>query len=134
MTAGDLGRRRVHRSTASATGSSTRSSAPGHGDRLDDLDRFAALGIRTLRYPGPVGAARAATRRATIDWRWATRGSARLRALGIRPIVGLVHHGSGPRYTSLLDPDFPTRLADLRAARSPSAIRGSTTTRRSTSR
>jgi len=23
----------------------------GHRDRLEDLDRFAALGIRTLRYP-----------------------------------------------------------------------------------
>src|SRR5205814_33206 len=31
--------------------------------------------------------------------------------LGIRPIVGLVHHGSGPRHTSLLDPRFPDEVA-----------------------
>ena len=36
---------------------------------------------------------------------------ARLRELGIRPIVGLVHHGSGPRSTSLTDPTFPEKLA-----------------------
>ena len=43
----------------------------------------------------------------------------RLRALGLQPIVGLVHHGSGPRYTDLLDPEFPGKLADyaLRVAR-----------------
>ena len=34
-----------------------------------------------------------------------------MRALGINPIAGLVHHGSGPAYTSLIDPDFPRLLA-----------------------
>ncbi len=29
----------------------------------------------------------------------------------MRPVVGLVHHGSGPRDTSLLDPAFPEKLA-----------------------
>ena len=82
----------------------------GHYGRIDDLDRFAALGIRALRYPvlwervAPEGLARA-------DWSWADAGLARLRELGIRPIVGLVHHGSGPRYTSLIDPAFPEKLA-----------------------
>jgi dTDP-4-dehydrorhamnose reductase len=42
----------------------------------------------------------------------------RLADLGIttvrwRVIAGLVHHGSGPHDTSLLDPAFPTRLADF---------------------
>jgi dTDP-4-dehydrorhamnose reductase len=36
---------------------------------------------------------------------------ARLRELSIRPIVGLVHHGSGPAYTNLLDPGFAAGLA-----------------------
>ncbi|GAC1653015.1 MAG: hypothetical protein NVS9B15_13640 [Acidobacteriaceae bacterium] len=31
--------------------------------------------------------------------------------LGIRPIASLVHHGSGPSHTSLLDPQFPEKLA-----------------------
>ncbi|MDQ3822279.1 MAG: family 1 glycosylhydrolase, partial [Actinomycetota bacterium] len=87
----------------------------GHAGRLDDLDRFAALGVSALRYPvlwertAPDGVARA-------DWRWADERLGRLRELGIRPIVGLVHHGSGPRSTSLVDPAFPERLAEFARA------------------
>ncbi|MBB3910575.1 family 1 glycosylhydrolase [Sphingomonas desiccabilis] len=82
----------------------------GHHDRSSDLDRFAELGLKALRYPvlwervaprGPDGA----------DWRWSDERLGRLRALGIRPIVGLVHHGSGPPCTNLLDPGFAPGLA-----------------------
>ena len=45
------------------------------------------------------------------DWRWSDERLPYLRALGIRPIAGLVHHGSGPGYTSLLDSGFPEKLA-----------------------
>ena len=82
----------------------------GHHDRLDDLDRFAALGIRTLRYPvlwertAPDGLE-------TAEWSWPDERLGCLRELGIRPIVGLIHHGSGPRSTSLIDPAFPEKLA-----------------------
>jgi dTDP-4-dehydrorhamnose reductase len=82
----------------------------GHDRRDDDLDRIAALGVRALRYPliwervAPDGLADA-------NWAWADARMARLRALGVRPIVGLVHHGSGPRHTSLLDEAFPAGLA-----------------------
>ena len=37
--------------------------------------------------------------------------SASFDALGIAPIAGLVHHGSGPVYSTLLDRDFPEQLA-----------------------
>jgi dTDP-4-dehydrorhamnose reductase len=40
----------------------------------------------------------------------------RLQQLGITPIVGLVHHGSGPAYTSLVDPRFPELLANYARA------------------
>lgn len=82
----------------------------GHADRISDLERFASLGIRTIRYPvlwertAPDGIERA-------DWRWPDARLGRLRELGIAPIVGLVHHGSGPAHTSLLDPAFPEKLA-----------------------
>ena len=82
----------------------------GHTTRTDDLDRFAELGIRALRYPvlwertAPDGPELA-------DWTWPDERLERLRELGIRPIVGLVHHGSGPPSTSLLDPGFPEGLA-----------------------
>ena len=50
------------------------------------------------------------------DWSFADERLERLRELGIRPIVGLVHHGSGPLDTSLLDPDFAPRLAEFARA------------------
>jgi dTDP-4-dehydrorhamnose reductase len=81
-----------------------------HATRPSDLDRFADLGIRTMRYPvlwertAPAGLEAA-------DWSWTDERLGRLRELGIRPIVGLVHHGSGPRDTSLVDPMFATGLA-----------------------
>lgn len=87
----------------------------GHADRIDDLEQFAQLGIRAIRYPilweriAPNGIA-------TADWSWADQRLEKLRELGILPIVGLVHHGSGPRDTSLVDPNFPEKLAEFAAA------------------
>ena len=82
----------------------------GHDRREDDLDRFAALGLRTLRFP--VLWERTAPHGLTgADWRWPDARLARARSLGISPIVTLVHHGSGPVETNLLDPGFPERLA-----------------------
>ncbi len=83
-----------------------------HDVRGDDLARFAGLGLRTLRFP--VLWERLAPERADqIDWEWSDRRMARLRELGIEPIVGLIHHGSGPHYTSLIDPGFAGKLADF---------------------
>lgn len=87
----------------------------GHAERIEDLDLFAGLGIRAIRYPvlwertAPDGLESA-------DWSWADARLARLRKLNIRPIVGLVHHGSGPRHTSLVDPGFPEKLAEYARA------------------
>ncbi|HUQ31878.1 MAG TPA: family 1 glycosylhydrolase [Pyrinomonadaceae bacterium] len=82
----------------------------GHAGRVEDLDLFAALGVRSLRYP--VLWERTAPRGLkSADWSWADERLARLRELGVNPIVGLVHHGSGPRFTSLIDPLFPEKLA-----------------------
>jgi dTDP-4-dehydrorhamnose reductase len=87
----------------------------GHVDRSDDLDRFAALGLRAIRYPilwertAPDGIERA-------DWRWSDLRLRRLRELGIEPIVGLVHHGSGPACSDLLDPGWPERVAEYAGA------------------
>ena len=83
----------------------------GHAGRIADLDRIAELGIRTLRYPALWEWA-AAGHPADFDWRWADERLPRLRELGIRPVVGLVHHGSGPPHTSLVDDGFPTGLAE----------------------
>jgi dTDP-4-dehydrorhamnose reductase len=82
----------------------------GHADRLDDLDRIAELGIRTLRYP-ILWELNAPGLGARSDWRWARERLDRLGELRIVPIVGLVHHGSGPAYTCLTDERFATGLA-----------------------
>src|SRR5918994_5943891 len=77
----------------------------GHAGRASDLDLFAGLGIRTLRYPllweriAPQHVDQPA-------WSWTDGRLGRMRELGINPIAGLVHHGSGPAYTSLIDPQF----------------------------
>jgi dTDP-4-dehydrorhamnose reductase len=82
----------------------------GHLHRASDLDMVKALGIPTLRYP-VLWEAIAPGHPDRCDWRWHDVRYARLRDLGIRPIVGLLHHGSGPHYTNLLDPAFPGLLA-----------------------
>ena len=82
----------------------------GHLGRESDLDAFASLGLRALRQPvlweqvapGAIDDG---------DWAPVARRLGRLRSLGIRPIVGLVHHGSGPAHTSLVSACFPGKLA-----------------------
>jgi dTDP-4-dehydrorhamnose reductase len=87
----------------------------GHAKRLCDLERFQSLGIQAIRYPvlweliapGGLGSA---------DWSWPDERLPRLRECGMVPIAGLVHHGSGPSYTSLVDPRFPEHLAAFAGA------------------
>jgi dTDP-4-dehydrorhamnose reductase len=82
----------------------------GHAARIDDLELFAALGVSAMRYP-VLWERTAPGRLERADWSWADQRLGRLQELGIRPIVGLVHHGSGPRHTSLINPAFPEGLA-----------------------
>jgi dTDP-4-dehydrorhamnose reductase len=83
----------------------------GHAARQGDLDLFAGLGVRTLRYPLLWEQLQPDPRREP-DWSWADARLGYLRALHIRPIVGLVHHGSGPRNTSLVSASFADGLAE----------------------
>ncbi|RYF92648.1 MAG: glycosyl hydrolase family protein, partial [Caulobacteraceae bacterium] len=82
----------------------------GHHDRPEDLDLFADLGLKALRYPvlwervDPDGDG-------AFDWRWTDARLDRIRALGMRPVVGLLHHGSGPRPVNLLDDRFAAAFA-----------------------
>ncbi|GJD66700.1 sugar nucleotide-binding protein [Methylobacterium frigidaeris] len=81
-----------------------------HRDRPNDLDRVASLGLATLRYP-VLWESVAPEDPDACDWAWHDDRLARLTRLGITPIVGLIHHGSGPRYTTLIDPGFSHGLA-----------------------
>lgn len=82
----------------------------GHYKRDSDIDHIAKLGIKALRFPllyekhQPV-------KDMPIDWTWAEKRIQHLQEYQIEPIIGLVHHGSGPAYTSLLSGYFATGLA-----------------------
>ncbi|HEX8280166.1 MAG TPA: family 1 glycosylhydrolase, partial [Chthoniobacterales bacterium] len=81
----------------------------GHRTRLSDLDQFAQIGLRTLRFP--ILMEEIAPESLTVlHWDRLDPQIERLQELGIKPIAGLLHHGSGPRYTSLVDPDLPEKL------------------------
>jgi dTDP-4-dehydrorhamnose reductase len=84
----------------------------GHHLRPGDIDLLVGLGIRTVRYP--ILWEKAAAKGA-LDFAWTDERLAMLRERGIEVIGGLVHHGSGPPGTDLLDPDFAAKLGDYAA-------------------
>ncbi|HEY0822288.1 MAG TPA: family 1 glycosylhydrolase [Ramlibacter sp.] len=87
--------------------------ASGFAHRLDDMDRLAGLGVARVRFP--VVWERIEGTRGSCDWSWTDERIARLGELGVEPIAGLLHHGSGPAWTHLLDPAFPELLAEYAA-------------------
>ncbi len=82
----------------------------GHYIRNDDIDKVASLGISKIRYP-VLWEFHQATPDTSIDWSWTEMQLNKIRKHGIDPIVGLLHHGSGPSFTDLLDDQFPGLLA-----------------------
>lgn len=89
--------------------------AGGHDRRIDDLDLVADLGVRAVRYP-VLWERTAPDATFECDFSWSDQRLSHLRRRDVTPIVGLVHHGSGPAHTSLLDPQFPHKLARYAAA------------------
>lgn len=83
----------------------------GHEARLDDYARMADLGITTVRLPLLWEKLSDFGKRAQPDWAWADQRVTAAERAGLAIIAGLVHHGSGPRHTSLVDPGFPDKLA-----------------------
>jgi dTDP-4-dehydrorhamnose reductase len=83
----------------------------GFAARLDaDLERLAGLGVARVRLP--LAWERIAPDvPGERDWREADRAMQALRAMDLAPVAGLLHHGSGPRYTGLLDAGFAAGLA-----------------------
>ena len=82
----------------------------GHESRPGDIEQLHSLGLSALRYPvlwervAPAGLEHA-------DWSIPDVQLAACRERGINVIAGLVHHGSGPPSTSLIDPGFADGLA-----------------------
>jgi dTDP-4-dehydrorhamnose reductase len=87
----------------------------GHEGRIEDLTLFASLGVKALRYP-VIWERVAPNAPDERDWTWTDERLAEIRRLGMRPIAGLLHHGSGPAYTSLISDDFVSLFADYAEA------------------
>src|ERR1700679_2897949 len=83
--------------------------------RPDDAERIAALGVTASRTP-VLGERVAPAGPHECDFSEPERRLNALRAAGIEPIVTLLHHGSGPQYTDLLDPAFPLWFAEYAEA------------------
>jgi dTDP-4-dehydrorhamnose reductase len=82
----------------------------GHTKRLSDLALFKNLGIQKLRYPC-LWELVAPKNLDHCNWSYLDERLGELRRLEQNFIAGFLHHGSGPMYTSLVDPDFPVKLA-----------------------
>lgn len=87
----------------------------GHYARLSDIDRLATLGISATRYP-VLWESVAPCEPNDRSYVWEDERMRRLARFGIEPIVTLLHHGSGPAYTSLIDDAFPELFADYAEA------------------
>lgn len=87
----------------------------GHQQRDADIELIASLGIKTLRYPllweriAPKGLD-------APDWAWTDNRLGKLKSLNITPVASLLHHGGGPSYTSLIDPEFPEKFTEFAKA------------------
>lgn len=82
----------------------------GHYQRPSDIAQLAETGIKKIRYP-ILWEKHQPEKDAVIDWQWTTGQLEQLREHNIDVIAGLVHHGSGPLFTNMLDESFPTLLA-----------------------
>jgi dTDP-4-dehydrorhamnose reductase len=83
--------------------------------RPGDAERIAALGVTASRTP-VLWERVAPDSPHERDFSEPERRLDALRAAGIEPIVTLLHHGSGPSYTDLLDPAFPLWFAEYAEA------------------
>jgi dTDP-4-dehydrorhamnose reductase len=86
----------------------------GHLERgTSDIRAIAGLNLRTVRYPALWEMIHPAE--GVWHWEWQDRQMEALREADVEVVLGLVHHGSGPSHTSLLDPGFAAGLAEFAA-------------------
>ena len=85
-----------------------------YSHRETDHIRFAELGIQKIRYP-ILWESHQPSLHQNISWQKTAAQLGQLRSLGIEPIAGLLHHGSGPLFTHLLHPEFACQFANYAA-------------------
>lgn len=82
----------------------------GHYNRENDIEEFARLGLKAIRYP-ILWELHQPEADKEINWSLTSQRLDQLRKHGITVIAGLLHHGSGPSFTRLDDEQFPEKLA-----------------------
>lgn len=82
----------------------------GHDKRKSDLELFKDLGIKKILYPC-LWETVAPKDLDHCDWTYLDERLNELQKLDIQFVAKFLHHGSGPQYTSLIDPDFPEKFA-----------------------
>lgn len=82
----------------------------GHYARTEDINLFAELGIKALRYP-VLWERHQPVQNQEIDWSLIEGNLNKIRELNIKPIAGLIHHGSGPSYAHMEEASFVDGLA-----------------------
>jgi len=83
----------------------------GHWNRSEDVEQITQLGIKKIRYP-VLWERHQKRQYEWQNWEHTEKNLLKLKKHGIEPIAGLLHHGSGPAFTHLLDPDFAEKFAD----------------------
>lgn len=78
------------------------------------LDSITGLGIKQVRFP-VLWEKHEPVLSAGIDWSFSESCLNKFRLNNIEPVVGLLHHGSGPAYTDMLQDDFPGLFAGYAA-------------------
>src|SRR6476620_11694560 len=74
----------------------------GFYKRKELLQQVADLGVTSLRFP-ILWDKHVSVQNGAIDWSFAEECLSYLEQRDIKPIIGLVHHGSGPSFTCLED-------------------------------
>lgn len=82
----------------------------GHYARGNDLNKLCTLGFTKFRYP-VLWERHFPKEEKQEEWAFTASQLNLLRQKNIEPIAGLLHHGSGPLHTDLLDIGFPAKLA-----------------------
>ncbi|HZH65055.1 MAG TPA: family 1 glycosylhydrolase, partial [Flavisolibacter sp.] len=82
----------------------------GHYGRTTDIDFLVDTGIEKIRYP-ILWERHQPAQETIINWEPTGERLLALKQKNIDVIAGLVHHGSGPSFTDLLDENFPFLLA-----------------------
>lgn len=78
------------------------------------LDSIINLGLKQIRFP-VLWEKHQPALSTQIDWSFTEDCLHKFRENNIEPIVGLLHHGSGPAFTDLLHEDFPVLFAEYAA-------------------